>query len=315
MVKRLALLFPGQGSQYVGMAKAAFDKSSSAQVLMKKANDLLGYDIQKIMFEGPEEKLKDTSVTQPALFLASAMAWELLKDHDITHFDFAAGHSLGEYSALYAAYALTFEDGLTLVQERGKTMNEAGQQWPGTMAAIIGLPAKEVTELCDIVTKSVGICVPANINSDTQIVISGAKKAIEKALELAKEKGALKAIVLNVSGAFHSPLMSSAARTMENVIKNISISDAAVPVLTNVDAHATTNAGDIKKKLVQQIDHAVQWQQTMIRLVELQVETFIEVGAGRVLSNLMKKFDRKKAVFCTDDFEAIEKNLIISSAQ
>ncbi len=290
------------------MAKAAFDKSASVRQLFEQADKIMGFSITSIMFEGPEDKLKDTAITQPALFLASAAGLELLKEKGIQA-SFGAGHSLGEYSALYAAGVVSFEDALFLVRQRGLLMSEAGIQAPGTMAAIIGLDAAKIEEVCRNASSEGHVCAPANFNSESQIVISGTIAAVQKAMELATAAGAAKVVQLNVSGAFHSPLMGPAAQKMKEILATKTFFNATYPVLTNVDAQSTTNADEFKQKLVKQIDHPVRWHESMKKVLELGAESFIEVGSGRVLSTMIKKLDRKKTVLCTDDFESIERSL------
>lgn len=302
---KIAFLFPGQGSQAVGMGKAAAAASAHARRLAERANDVLGFDLMRSMFEGPEDTLKETSVTQPALFVASAMALELLKSRGIRA-SWTAGHSLGEYSALYAAGALDFDTTVRLVRERGRLMSEAGAERPGTMAAIIGLDATKVEEVCRQASAA-GVCAPANFNSESQIVISGEAAGVTKAMELATAAGAAKVVQLNVSGAFHSPLMSSAAARMKEMLDGATVQDSTIPVITNVDAKASTAGADFKKKLFQQIDHPVRWHESMKALNDLGAEAFIEVGSGRVLSTMAKKLDRKKTAVATDDMESVDK--------
>ncbi len=304
MVK-IAFLFPGQGSQAVGMGKAAADASPEARELARRADTVVGFALSTIMFEGPEDRLKDTAITQPALFVASAMALEPLKKRGVKA-SWTAGHSLGEYSALYAAGAIDFETGLTLVKERGRIMSEAGKSRPGAMAAVIGLDAEKLEAVCREAS-DLGVCAPANYNSDSQIVISGEASAVAKAMALATSAGAAKVVQLNVSGAFHSPLMSDAAAQMAVFLDAAAFQDASVPVLTNVDAAPTTAAAEFKKKLFQQIDHPVRWHESMKRLNDLGADVFIEVGSGRVLSTMARKLDRKKMVAATDDAEGIDK--------
>jgi [acyl-carrier-protein] S-malonyltransferase len=303
---KTAFLFPGQGSQAIGMGKLAHDRSSAAHALFEKADKILGFPLTKFMFEGPEEKLRETIVTQPALFVASAAALELLKEKGLEA-QAAAGHSLGEYSALYAAGVFSFEDALRMVSERGKAMQQSADDQPGTMAAILGLAPQKIQDICAQVTASVGVCAMANFNSESQIVISGEVDAIKKAMELCTQAGALKAIQLNVSGAFHSPLMSPAAVKMKAVIDPLVFQNAKIPVYTNVDAAPTQDAALFKTKLVQQIDHSVRWDETLKAMNTAGFETFIEVGSGKVLSSMVKKLDRKKTTFNTDDFDSLEK--------
>lgn len=287
------------------MGKAAAEASLEAKQLAASADQILGFGLSKLMFEGPEDQLRETSVTQPALFVASAMALETLKKRGLRP-TWTAGHSLGEYSALYAAGAIDFETGVKLVKERGRLMSETGKEKPGAMAAVIGLETAKLEAVCKEASAA-GVCAPANYNSDSQIVISGESAAVAKAMELATAAGAMKVVQLNVSGAFHSPLMSAAAGRMKIFLDGATVRDASVPVVTNVDAVATTGAADFKKKLFQQIDHPVRWNESMKRLIELGAEAFIEVGSGRVLSTMTKKLDRKKISVATDDADAIDK--------
>lgn len=314
VVSKIAFLFPGQGSQAIGMGKLAATASAKAAEIVRRADGILGFSLSQIMFEGPEDRLRDTAVTQPALFVASAAALELLKERGVSA-SWAAGHSLGEYSALYAAGVLTFENALKLVQERGRAMNDAAAAHPGAMAAVIGLDASKLETVCAEASSNGRTCVPANINSESQIVISGHAEAVKKAMELATAAGAAKVIPLNVSGAFHSSLMSSAASRMKTVIDAVPFSNAAFPIFTNVDAQPTTLAADFKRKLVEQIDHPVRWHDSMTRLIETGVEIYVEVGSGRVLSTMAKKLDRKKTVLATDDLETLDKTFASQTAK
>lgn len=306
MVKKIAFLFPGQGSQFVGMGKMHADRLPECAKLFKDADSILGFPLSQIMWEGPEDKLKDTAVTQPALFVASAVALIELKNLGVSP-DIVAGHSLGEYSALYAAGVISFVDALKLVASRGNSMKEAAQKTKGTMAAIIGLDAEKIEDICRHVGEEGEVCTPANFNSDTQIVVAGTKKGIVVAMEKAKEAGAMKTVELNVAGAFHSPLMSSAVKKMKPVIDICSFQDSKIPVITNVDAKLTTSGTEFKNKLVQQIDHPVRWNESAERMISEGTETFIEVGPGRVLSSLIKRMAREKNILWTDDLENIKK--------
>lgn len=308
MVKTVAFLFPGQGSQSVGMGKSYLALSKTAQAFFEQADHLLNIPLTKTMFEGPEDALRQTMMAQPALFLTSAAALAVLSERGISA-NFSAGHSLGEYSALYAAGAISFEDGLKLVYERGKAMAEAGETNPGAMGAILGLDASKIDAICKKVSINNEVCCPANFNSDTQIVVSGSTGAVKEALNLAKEAGALKVVPLNVSGAFHSPLMNSTVEKMRPFIEKLPISPSRFPVLTNVDAEPTSDPIQFRKKLTEQINHPVRWNETMKKLIQLGVDVFMEVGAGNVLSNLMKRLDRKKLTFYTDQLSEIDKNL------
>lgn len=314
MVGKIAYLFPGQGSQYLGMGKSESQSSSSAKQYLERADDILKFGLSKIMFEGPEEKLKETDITQPAMFLVSAMSLELLKEKGIKP-SWVAGHSLGEYSALYSAGVLNFEQTLRLVYERGKAMKEAVLLSPGIMAAVIGLDLFKINEICEIVTQSVGVCSTANFNSPSQVVISGTSQAILKATALLMEAGAAKVMPLHVGGGFHSSLMSPAAQMMKIVLEQTHFSSPNVPVITNVDAKSTTNPEDFREKLIQQIDHSVLWHPSLVKLLELGADTFVEVGAGKVLSVLAKKLDPQKVVLWTDDFEGIKRLTQVLAAQ
>lgn len=307
---KTAFLFPGQGSQSIGMGKIAAEKSTAAAGLIRNADEVLGFSLSQVMFEGPEDKLKQTDITQPALFVASAAALELLKERGLKP-DWTAGHSLGEYSALYAAGVLGFEDALRLVRARGKAMNEAATSQAGTMAAIIGLAPEKIASICQEINKSGTVCVPANFNSETQTVISGSLEGIKIAMERCLAEGAAKAVQLNVAGAFHSPLMTSAAEAMKPLIDSVSFQETSIPVVTNVDAKPTTRGSEFKIKLVQQIDHSVLWDQSVKTLINQGAEAFIEVGSGRVLSTMAKKLDRKKTVLSTEDMDTIDKTLLL----
>jgi [acyl-carrier-protein] S-malonyltransferase len=312
MVAKIAYLFPGQGSQSVGMGKSYIEKSAAARAVIEKADAVLGFGLSQIMFEGPEEKLRETDITQPALFTASAAALELLLEKNLQPY-MLAGHSLGEYSALYAAGVISFEDGLKLVRARGQAMASAGKENPGTMAAIIGLSFEKIREICASVS-STGVCVPANYNSESQIVISGSIEAVKAAMDKCTAAGAAKVVALNVAGAFHSPLMKSAVEKMRPLIEQTEFKDARALVITNIDAKPVTRGNEFKNKLIEQIDHGVMWDPTLKGMNTAGVDTFIEVGSGRVLSTMAKKLDRKKNALCTDDMDGIEKALAATPA-
>ena len=306
MVAKIAFLFPGQGSQYVGMGKSAVELSVGARALLEQADRIVEFPLSKVMFEGPEERLKETIVTQPALFVASALALQALSDRGIRP-SFVAGHSLGEYSALYAAGVISFETGLKLVQARGRAMQEAADVSPGAMAAIIGLNEEKISEICRKVAAELGsTCSPANFNTESQIVISGTVSAVTRAMDEMKQAGAAKVVQLNVSGAFHSALMAPAVRKMTPVIDGAEFMDAQTPVFTNVDAQQTTLAADFRRKLIEQIDHAVRWHDTLKNLLAAGAEGFIEVGSGKVLGTMAKKLDRSKTVLFTDEFAGVD---------
>jgi [acyl-carrier-protein] S-malonyltransferase len=292
MVIKTALIFPGQGSQYVGMGKDLYDGNSAAKTLFDKADSILELPLSKICFEGPEEELKQTKNTQPAIFLHSMVLFNLMKD---AKFEMAAGHSLGEYSALVAAGALKFEDGLKLVRLRGELMQQAGIEQPGAMAAIVGLDTKAVNKIC-VEASTTGIVQPANFNSPGQIVISGSVAGVHKAMELAKTHGAKIVKELPVSGAFHSPLMESAQKGLKAVLDRIEIQDATLPVYSNVTARPVRNADEIRELLLRQPTSPVRWEESVLNMITDGATIFIETGPGKVLQGLVKRISENVAI-------------------
>lgn len=283
-----AYVFPGQGAQFSGMGKDLFDSSDLAKDLFGKANEILGFDITKIMFEGSDEELKQTKVTQPAIFLHSTILASCLGDNFKP--DMVAGHSLGELSALVANSTLSFEDGLSLVSKRALAMQAACEIEPSTMAAIIGLEDDVVEEVCGQVD---GIVVPANYNCPGQLVISGAVPAVEKACEKLTEAGARRALVLPVGGAFHSPLMEPAREELAAAIEATKFNQPTCPVYQNVTATAVSDPVEIQKNLVAQLTAPVRWTQIMHAMIKDGATEVIEVGPGKVLQGLFKKVDRQ----------------------
>jgi [acyl-carrier-protein] S-malonyltransferase len=282
-----AYVFPGQGAQFVGMGKDLYEGHSLARELFIKANGILGFDITKLMFEGTDEDLKQTRVTQPAIFLHSVILAKILGDTFKP--DMVAGHSLGEFSALVANNSLSFEDGLVLVSKRASAMQKACEAQPSTMAAILGLDDKVVEEVCQSVNE---IVVPANYNSPGQIVISGSHAGIEKAIEILNQKGAKRALKLAVGGAFHSPLMEPARIELAAAINSTSFSKPLCPVYQNVDAKPYTDPELIKKNLIAQLTSPVRWTQSVINMITGGASSFTEVGPGKVLQGLIKKIDK-----------------------
>lgn len=281
-----ALVFPGQGAQYPGMGKSLSEESAEAKALFAKANDILGFDIAAIMFEGPAEELVRTSVTQPAIYIhsvISAMVHGAIDDAAMT-----AGHSLGEFSALAAAGAISFEDGLRLVAVRANAMQKACDMQESTMAAILGMEDAQVEEIC---SKVEGV-VPANYNTVGQLVISGSMSGIARAIELAQEAGARRALQLSVNGAFHSPFMEPARLELAEGIEATDVKNARIPVFQNVTAQAHTDAGQIKENLLKQLTAPVRWTQTVQNMLAAGATEFVESGPGKVLSGLVKKVDR-----------------------
>jgi [acyl-carrier-protein] S-malonyltransferase len=303
-MNKIAFVFPGQGSQAVGMGDFLAEGYPEVRTLYERATQVLGWDLLQACKEGPEERLKQTDVAQPALFVTGYAAYTVLKTLGVTP-DAVAGHSIGEYAALAAANVIGFGEGLGLVRERARLMHEAGQKKPGAMAAILGLSADAVRDLC-AQAASDGICVPVNFNTPEQIVIAGEKAAIEKACALAAAAGAKRAIVLNVSGAFHSPLMEEAADAMKERMARVSFEQAAIPVAMNVDGQLHTDARDISGQLALQLDHPVEWVQCIQALKALGCTTFVECGAGRVLSGLIKRIDKQLQTYSTETKEALE---------
>ncbi|PRY53892.1 [acyl-carrier-protein] S-malonyltransferase [Arcticibacter pallidicorallinus] len=281
-----AYIFPGQGAQFTGMGKDLYEQES-AQQLFEQANNILGFRITDIMFEGTEEELKKTNVTQPAIFLHSVILAKSLQSSFAPNM--VAGHSLGEFSALVAAGAMQFEDGLRLVAARANAMQKACEIQPSTMAAILGLDDYTVEEVCEMVSE---IVVPANYNCPGQLVISGSIEGVDKACAFLLEKGAKRALKLNVSGAFHSPLMEAARAELASAIEATTIVSPACPVYQNIDAKPYTDPKDIKHNLIAQLTGPVRWTQTVQRMLEDGATSFTEVGPGNVLQGLVKKVNR-----------------------
>jgi [acyl-carrier-protein] S-malonyltransferase len=282
-----AYVFPGQGAQFTGMGKDLYDKSPVAKEMFERANTLLGFRITDLMFSGTDDDLKQTRVTQPAIFLHSVILATVLGD--TFRPDMVAGHSLGEFSALVANKTLSFEDGLILVSKRALAMQKACEKTPSTMAAILGLDDKIVEDVCASVKE---VVVPANYNSPGQIVISGSNEGIDKAIEILREKGAKRAIKLSVGGAFHSPLMEPARLELEAAINNTLFSTPICPVYQNVNANPSVDPEVIKRNLVSQLTSPVRWTQSVINMISGGATSFVEIGPGNVLSGLIKKINR-----------------------
>lgn len=282
-----AYLFPGQGAQFSGMGLDLFEASLLAQKYFNKANDILGFSIKDIMFKGSDEALKQTKVTQPAIFLHSVILAKVLGDKFQP--EMVAGHSLGEFSALVSARVLSFDDGLKLVSTRALAMQKACELQPSSMAAVLGLEDQIVVETCAEID---GVVVAANFNCPGQLVISGSIPAVEKACELLKEKGAKRALLLPVGGAFHSPLMEPAREELAKAIENTIFNTPICPIYQNVTASAVINPEEIKKNLITQLTAPVRWTQSVQQMIADGATDFIEVGPGNVLQGLVKKIDR-----------------------
>lgn len=302
---KTALLFAGQGAQVVGMGKDLAEKYPAAQALFDQANGVLGYDLTQICFEGPKDALTQTENAQPGIFLISWIAFELLKEqvHDLK-FEATAGLSLGEFTALTAAGTMSFEDGLRVVRHRGRFMQEACDATEGGMAAVIGLDEVATREVCDAADVEL-----ANLNCPGQLVISGTNLGIEKACDLAKEKGAKRALPLTVAGAYHSRLMESACPKLEAVLREVPLNLPNVPVISNVTAKSHATAGEILQRLVEQVTSSVLWEASIRHLLDEGFTRFIELGPGTALTGFMRRIDREIEVLNVADSESLEKTV------
>jgi [acyl-carrier-protein] S-malonyltransferase len=300
---KIAFVFPGQGSQTVGMGQALADNYEKSASYFKKADETLNISLSSLIFNGPQEELTLTINAQPALLTTSMAILEYFRESNIQA-DYVAGHSLGEYSALVAAGAFTFEEAVFAVRKRGEFMEAAVPNKGGTMAAILGLERGPLTEVTEKITEEGYPVQLANLNCPGQIVISGSKKGVELASEKAKEVGAKRALPLDVSGPFHSSLMKPAAEKFKDVLNGMNIGDAKIPVISNVMAEPITEANVIKEKLVEQLYSPVLWEDSVRKMIELGVDTFIEIGPGKVLSGLVKKIDRTIRTYAISDIES-----------
>lgn len=306
MTKEVALLFPGQGSQYVGMGKDFYENHSIARELFQQGNDLLNYDIKSLCFSSPGKSLNLTENTQPAILITSIIALKIFSENGI-EIKAAAGHSLGEYSALVAAEALSFTDAVPLLHLRGKWMQEAVPAGKGAMAAIIGLQKEKVKALCDEIKE--GLVQPANYNSPEQIVIAGETEAVNKAVDLAKNYGAKRTIILPVSAPSHSPLMKSAQDNLAEELKKIHFNNLKFPVVTNVDALPITKPEEAISSLGRQLTSPVRWEESMEYLIGQGIDTVVEMGPKKVLSGIMKRIDRSIKCFHVEDMKSLKATL------
>lgn len=302
---KTAFLFPGQGSQKVGMVQDLFENYDSVKALIKEADETLGFSISKMMFEGPDTELMKTEFTQPAILTASVAVWQVLKEHGLTP-DIAAGHSLGEYSALVAAGAISFADAVHTVHLRGRFMQEAVPLGEGGMAAVIGSNPETIVKVCGEVSTEDLPVQAVNFNCPGQVVIAGATAAVEKACEALKEAGARRAIMLKVSAPFHSTLMEPAALRLKEVLDKIDIHDTAIPVVANVNAKEETKADEIRKNLVDQAAHPVHWEESIRNMVAGGVDMTVEAGPGTVLTGFMKKIARSVPCHHAEDVATID---------
>jgi [acyl-carrier-protein] S-malonyltransferase len=305
MTKKIAFIFPGQGAQHVGMGRFASEIPSAKEVF-NQADRKLGYSLTELIENGPENQLTLTENAQPAILTTSVALLSALKGYKITP-DYVAGHSLGEYSALVCAGAISFEDAVYIVRQRGLYMEEAVPAGVGAMAAILGMELADLEEMTRKISNNGNLVQLANLNCPGQIVISGTARGVKEASEKAKENGAKRVIPLQVSGPFHSELMKPAATRLETVLKSIEIYDAKIPVIANVTANEVTKKEDIKEKLITQIYSPVRWEETVRYLIDNGVDTFVEVGPGKVLSGLVKKVQRRATVISIQDHETLQK--------
>jgi len=300
-----AFIFPGQGAQIVGMAKDVCEEYTAAADLFARSNDILGYNLTELCFEGPQEKLNETAFSQPAIFTASAAILEVMKTRTDIIPDVTAGLSMGEYTALYAAGLISFEEGLILVNKRGTAMQAAADATEGSMVSIIGLDEEKVDALCDEAAQG-QLLKPANYNCPGQIVISGDVDACNRAAELAEKHGAIKAVVLQVAGAFHTEKMDPAAEDLKKALENANISDIQdVKVIANINADYYSGPDDIRQGLVRQLVEPILWQKCMEKLLAEGLEEFYEIGPGRVLTGLMKRINRKTRVNNISDLKSL----------
>ena len=299
-----AFLFPGQGSQKVSMGYDLYEKTDIGKKYFNLANEIMDCDIKDIIFNGPDEKLKETFYTQPAIYIVSVIIGKILMSMGYTP-KMVAGHSLGEYSACTISGSFSFENGLSLVKLRAENMQIAGKTNPGTMAAIIGLSSEDILEICTSTSTETNVVVPANYNSPNQIVISGNNSAVQNAMQEARNTGARLVKELNVSGAFHSPLMGTAKSALSEALDKIDINDSDIPVYSNVNAQPTFNANEIRINLKNQIDSPVLWTNTIVNMKNDNALKMIEVGPGKVLQGLTRKIDKDLESFGVENLDQI----------
>ena len=302
---KIAFVFPGQGAQAVGMGKDAYEKHEAARAIFEQADEVLGYSLTDLILEGPEEVLKQTANTQPALLTVSTALLQAVKEKGLKA-DFVAGHSLGEYSALVAAESISFQDAVKLVRSRGLFMEEAVPSGQGAMAAVLGAQREALDELCKQITSEGSSVELANVNCPGQIVVSGTAAGVQAVAERGKEAGAKRVISLEVSGPFHSSLMKPAADRLSERLAEVEIAAAAIPVVANVTAKQVTASEEIRTLLAEQVYSPVLWEDSIQYLIEQGVDTFVEIGSGSVLSGLIKKIDKTVRIITLNSLETIE---------
>ncbi|MFH5183085.1 ACP S-malonyltransferase [Paenibacillus sp. TAB 01] len=302
---KIAFVFPGQGAQAVGMGRDIYEADAAAKQLFDRADAALGYSLSSIIFEGPDSELKITYHTQPALLTTSVAYLELFKAKGVKP-DYVAGHSLGEYSALVAAGVLGFEDAVRTVRARGEFMEQAVPSGQGAMAAVLGGEREALQQLCEAISREVGVVELANLNCPGQIVVSGSKEGVQALVERGKEAGAKRVIPLEVSEPFHSSLMKPASEQLAGVLSELEMSPASVPVVANVTARPVQDPAEIRDLLVEQVHSSVLWEDSVAWLIEQGVDTFVEIGSGTVLAGLIKKIDRSVKVYGINSKEALD---------
>ncbi|GMK40686.1 malonyl CoA-acyl carrier protein transacylase [Paenibacillus sp. CCS19] len=304
-MSKIAFVFPGQGAQAVGMGKDAFDAFEGSRRVFEQADEALGFALTDIIFNGPDDSLKQTANTQPALLTVSVALLEALKGRGLTP-DYVAGHSLGEYSALVAAGVLSFADAVRIVRARGEYMEQAVPGGTGAMAAVLGAERDTLAALCSTVSAEVGAVELANVNCPGQIVVSGTAAGVQAVVERGKEAGAKRVIPLEVSGPFHSSLMKPAAAKLADTLDTVAFADASVPVIANVTAEPVTEGAAIRQLLVEQVYSPVLWEDSVQKLIALGVDTFVEIGSGNVLAGLIKKIDRNVKIISINSVQSLE---------
>ncbi|MGN7383303.1 ACP S-malonyltransferase [Paenibacillus sp. SAFN-117] len=305
---KLAFVFPGQGAQSVGMGQDVYESNPDSRKIFDEADEVLGFDQKKLIFEGPEAELKKTYHTQPALLTTSIAYYEALRQAAPAP-DYVAGHSLGEYSALVVAGVLSFADAVRIVRLRGEYMESAVPGGQGAMAAVLGADRAALESLCARLSREAGIVEPANVNCPGQIVVSGSKEGVQAVIEHGKEAGAKRVLPLEVSGPFHSSLMKPAAERLADTLRNVPMNPAGIPVIANVSAQPVTDPEEIRRLLVEQVCAPVLWEDSIRRLIDEGVDTFVELGSGTVLAGLIKKIDRSVRVLSVNSKEAVDQAL------